>query len=203
VASSFLHLRLRRWLGRVVDLLLWPLALGVVLAEIVVWRNAAWLGRALSHAAGLPRLQARLGRLPPVLALPMFLVPEAASRVGALWAAWLLVQGHYRAAAAVYAGSKIVASLVAAWIYRACEPALLTVPWFAQVRAGVLRVRDWALSRAARWLRRSSRDGSPGRFVVQRRRIAASLGRLARPGSSAAAPVPATASEPTAQPPTA
>jgi len=138
-----------------------------------------------------------------VLALPMFLVPEGASRVGALWAAWLLVQGHYRAAAAVYAGSKIVASLVAVWIYRACEPALLTVPWFAQVRAGVLRVRDWALSRAARWLRCRSHDGSPGRFAVQRRRIAVSLGRLARPGSSAAAPVPATASEPTARPPTA
>jgi len=179
------------------DLLLWPVALVVVLVEIVVGRGGAWLGRGLSYV-GLPRLRARLGRLPPVLALPLFLVPEGASRVGALWAAWLLVQGHYRMAAVTYAASKVFASLVAIWIYSACEPALLTIGWFAQIRAGVLRVRHWALSRAARWLRR---PGNPGRFAIQRRRAAASLGRPAKPDGSTAAPVPATASDPTAQPP--
>lgn len=180
-----------------------PLALGVVLVEMVVWRSAVWLGRALSHVARLSWLRARLGRLPPVLALPLFLVPEGASRLGTLWAAWLLVQGQYHAAALVYAGSKAFASLAAVWIYRACEPALLTIAWFVRWRAWVLQVRDWALSRAARLLRRKSSDGRPSRFAAQRRRVAASLGRLATPGSSAATPAPATASEPAARSPTA
>ncbi len=203
MASPSVQSRSRRRYGRVVDWLLWPVALSVVLVEVVIWRSAVWLGRTLSHGARLPRLRARLGRLPPVLALPLFLVPEAASRAGALWAAWLLMQGHYRAAAVAYAGSKVFASLVAVWIYRACEPALLRIGWFAQTRAGLLQVRDWSLAHAARLLRSKPRDGRPGRFAAQRRRVAASLSRLARPDGSAAAPAPATASEPVDRPPTA
>jgi len=203
VAFSFPQSRSRRWSGRIVDLLLWPVALAVVLVEAVIWRGAIRLGRAVSHGLRLPRLHARLGRLPPILALPLFLVPEGASRAGALWAAWLLVQGHYRAAAVAYAGSKVFASVVAVWIYRACEPALLTIPWFARSRAGVLQVRNWALSRAAELLRPTTRDKRPGRFAIQRRRIGTLLGWLAMPAGSAAAPAPASVPKPIARPPAA
>lgn len=143
----------------------------MALAEILLWRSAKWLGRRVSRRLRLPWLRAWLGRLPPALALPMFLVPELASRAGAIWAAWLLLGGHYRAATILYVGSKVTASLVAVWIYGACEPALLKVGWFAQVRAQVLLARDWALAA----IRRGGRDRGPSRFTVHRRRVAAKL----------------------------
>ena len=64
-------------------------------------------------------------------------MPELCSRGGWAVSAWLLWQGHPGRAMAVYAGTKLLAGGTALWVYFACEPALLRIPWFAALhRAG-------------------------------------------------------------------
>lgn len=133
-----------------------PSAEGLKLAMAVVlllasdgfgwlWRRvAAGLARA-ARLGWLPRLRARIARLPPAVALPLFLVPELCSRSGWIVSVWLLVQGEPGTAILVYAASKLVAGLTALWIYCACEPALMRVRWFAattlRLRAAVAAIR--------------------------------------------------------------
>ncbi len=135
--------------------------------------------RGLRVATGWPplaRLRAAIGRLPPALALPLFLVPELCSRGGWAMSAWLLWQGHAGRAMAVYAATKLLAGGSALWIYAACEPALLRIPWFAATHGAATRWRRAALARFGKW-------------------------RL-RARSAAPAPLPATASTPAGRGPT-
>lgn len=105
----------------------------VVLADSLRW---LWLTGAaavvrLGYWHRLSWLRARVARLPPAVALPLFLVPELCSRCGWLVSAWLLLDGDTRLALLVYAGSKLIAGVAAIWIYQACEPALMQIRWFA------------------------------------------------------------------------
>ena len=96
----------------------------------------------------LVRLHHRIGRLPAGVALPLFLVPEACSRLGWVLSAWILLHGHAWRALAVYAATKLVAGSIALWVCSACLPALLRVRVFAAVHAAVVRsqrdLADWA-----------------------------------------------------------
>jgi hypothetical protein len=89
----------------------------------------------------MQRLHQRLARLPPGVALPLFLVPEAASRAGWVASAWLLMTGAAWEALLVYVLTKILAGITALWVYRACEPALLGVRWFARLHATGQKMR--------------------------------------------------------------
>ncbi len=126
---------------RLVNALLLVPAFTVVMAEDLVVRP---IGNALNriHRVGvLQRLHQRLGRLPPGVALPLFLVPEVASRAGWLASAWLLLNGAAWEALMVYVLTKLLAAVTALWVYRACEPALLRVAWFARVHGMGQRMR--------------------------------------------------------------
>ncbi|MEJ1977590.1 MAG: hypothetical protein WDN49_17260 [Acetobacteraceae bacterium] len=149
-----------------------------------MWRGGRAALRALQRWGPLQRLHARVGLLPPALALPLFLVPEAASRAGWVASVWLLLVGRAWAALALYVVTKLLAGVAALWIYHACEPALLRVRWFArwhgEVRA--LRRSVWAGLRAA----------LPRRVRTRQRWLRARL----KAGNAAAAPVPAIPSPP-------
>lgn len=112
----------------------------------------AWIAKTAEHVAGavlrraervaaLQRLQRRLAGLPPALALPLFLVPEAASRGGWFASAWLLLHGAGWQALLVYGLTKLLAGVTALWIYQACKPALLRVGWFARLHDALRRFR--------------------------------------------------------------
>ena len=112
----------------------------------------AWVAGATEHAVGavlrraeriapLQRLHRRMAGLPPTLALPLFLVPEAASRGGWFASAWLLLHGAGWQALLVYGLTKLLAGLTALWIYKACKPALLRVGWFARLHGALRRLR--------------------------------------------------------------
>jgi hypothetical protein len=120
------------------DLLFLLPALAVVLVQDILWRRGTAVAVALGRFGPLPRLRAWLGRQPPAIALPLFLVPEICSRGGWLVSAWLLLQGEPLEAVMLYGGTKLIAGLSALWIYVACEPALLRVRWFAWCRTIVL-----------------------------------------------------------------
>ena len=145
-------------LHRVAASLMVPVAVMVVLGQDVVWPFILDAGRRIAAWPPLLPLRRRLARLPAVVALPLFLVPELCSRCGWLMSAWLLLQGDWWRAVAVYAGTKLLAGGTALWIYTACEPALLRNRWFAAAHNLVGAMRRAFLD----WLRRSSRpDGFP------------------------------------------
>ena len=68
-----------------------------------------------------------------------------------MWAVALLVQGQVVAAGVVYLLVRLVSTLLAVFVYHACEAALLRYQWFAAVVAWFGRVRDWALGIIAPW----------------------------------------------------
>ncbi|HEY0421383.1 MAG TPA: hypothetical protein VGC80_17845 [Acetobacteraceae bacterium] len=139
-------MRHKHLLGRLLDMLLLPVALLVVLLEDVVWAGLRALLRRVTAWPPLAALQAWLGTLSGYAALPLFLVPEIFGRVGEIWAVALLVGGHVKSAVLVYGLVRLVATLLAVFIYHACEPALLRIHWFAVAVGWVRWVRDWAMA---------------------------------------------------------
>jgi hypothetical protein len=138
-------------------LLLLP-ALIVAAVESCILRPAGALLDWLHRVPVMRRMHQRLAALPPGVALPLFLVPEAASRAGWLASAWLLMTGAAWEALIVYVLTKLLAGITALWVYRACEPALLRVCWFARLHAASQRMRC------------SIRVSSP-RFAAARHRV--------------------------------
>lgn len=164
------NIRRRRW-GRVVrDIVLLPPALLYVFIEHVFWAGAKRLLRQAAKLPAITVLQARLATLPAAAVLPLFLVPEAFSHIGGFWATDLLVHQAWMAALLVGIFVKGSATLMTVWIYQSCEPALLSVRWFAQVHLLALRGRDWVADRTrpARRLILGSRSGLARRFSAIR-----------------------------------
>jgi hypothetical protein len=131
---------------RPINLLLVPLALLLLVAEDVVWAGIAALLRLLRRAPPVAALAGALGRLPGAVALPLFLIPEAVGKLGELWSLALLAQGRPVAAVEAYIGVRLVSLVVAVFIYRSCEPALMRIAWFARAVAWVHAARDWAVA---------------------------------------------------------
>ena len=109
------------------------------------------LAQAIGRWPPLARLHAAIGRLPPGMALPLFLAPELCSRGGWAASAWLLLSGHPWRAAAVYGATRLLARGAALWIYAACEPALLRVAWFAALHRAAGRMRRAVLAPLRAW----------------------------------------------------
>jgi hypothetical protein len=150
---------LPRWRRRLLDVLLLPLALLVIVAEDVLWRGAKLLLRRIAALAAVGWLRGWLGRLTGWAALPLFLVPELAARLGELWVAVLLIERRVAGAVLVYCLVRLVATLIAVFIWQACAPALLRLRWFARMVAWITFARDWALCRIAPWRARAKRLG--------------------------------------------
>jgi hypothetical protein len=131
---------------RLANLLLVPLALLLLVLEDVVWAGIAALLAQLHQAPPVAALARALARLPGPIALPLFLIPEAVGKLGELWSLALLAQGRPLAAAEAYVGVRLVSLVIAVFIYRACEPALLRIAWFARAVAWVHAARDWAVA---------------------------------------------------------
>ena len=108
--------------------------------------------QAIGRFPPLARLRAAIGRLPPGLALPLFLAPELCSRGGWAGSAWLLLSGYPWRAAALYGATKILAGGTALWIYAACEPALLRVAWFAALHSSLGRMRRSVVAPVRAWI---------------------------------------------------
>lgn len=131
------------------DVLLLPVALGVVLLEDVLWDVAQRLLRGLSRLQLLRAAQAGLGRWPAVAVLPLFLVPEVVSHLAGFLGAYLLARGQIWVAVLLLVVIKGIVTLVVVWIYRAASATLLGVGWFARLHGATLFVRSWSLAQVA------------------------------------------------------
>jgi hypothetical protein len=127
------------------NLVLLPVAVLVLLLEDVVWAGAMAVLRAAIAWAPVRRTRAWLATLSGYAALPLFMVPEILGRVGEIWAVALLVEGHLASGVMVYALVRLVATLVAVFIYQACEAALLRIGWFARAVGWLHVARAWAV----------------------------------------------------------
>jgi hypothetical protein len=135
------------WRRHLFDALLLPAALVVVLVEDVIWAGAKAVLRRVALLRVVQRLQTEMGRLPGWAALPLFAIPEGIAKVGEVWAVTLLVRGFAASFIVVYALLRLLSTLVAVFVYVACEVALLRIAWFAALVRWVLAVRSWALAR--------------------------------------------------------
>ena len=135
------------WGRHLLNALLLPAALVVVVIEDVIWAGAKAVLRRVALLRVVQRLQTEMGRLPGWAALPLFAIPEGIAKVGEVWAVTLLVRGFAASFIVVYALLRLLSTLVAVFVYVACEVALLRIAWFAALVRWVLAVRSWALAR--------------------------------------------------------
>ena len=140
-----------------------------MLVEDVVWRGANEALRALRQLSTVRWVGAQLGRLPGWAALPMFLVPEAIGRLGELAAVVRMADGHVRQAAGIYVVVRLLATLLAVFVFQSCEVALNQIGWFAAVLRQVRTVRGWALALIAPFRERLSILGRRGPRIIGRR----------------------------------
>jgi hypothetical protein len=112
------------------------LAALIVLFEEWGWkplsRALAWLARFAPIAA----LERWIAGLPPYGALMVFALPTAFLLPLKFIAMWLLANGKWWTATALFAGAKVASTAIIARIFILTKPALMRIGWFA-------RAYDW------------------------------------------------------------
>ncbi len=98
----------------------------------------AWMGR---HRA-IRWTEARLARVPPVVALVILCIPMALLFPFKIVGLWMIATGHFFSGCLVMLAAKVVGTAIIARIFMACRPQLLTMPWFARLHAWTLLLRD-------------------------------------------------------------
>lgn len=110
----------------------------VVLAIIILFEEWGWepLQRAMGAIGRLPvlrQLEAVVRRLPPYVALVVFLLPGLLLLPIKLLALWLIGIGRPGLGLAVIVLAKVVGTAVVARIFALTQPALMSLPWFARL----------------------------------------------------------------------
>ncbi|PKU23341.1 hypothetical protein CWS72_17060 [Telmatospirillum siberiense] len=129
-------------------------AVVVFLVEEIAW---AWLARAtaaLGRWAPIARVETAIRRLPPYLAILLFVIPWAVILPVKLIALWLLATGHALAGIALFAAGELFGVGFLARIYVLCRPSLSKLIWFVRLEGWVRAVSTWAhaqLDRVAVW----------------------------------------------------
>ena len=123
--------RQRSWVWRA---LAWPLRL--LAALVILFEEWGWepLQRAMAWLGRLPllrQLEAGIARLPPVLALVVFLVPGLLLLPVKLGALWLVAHGQRLLGLALIVAAKLVGTALAARMFTLTRPALMRMAWFA------------------------------------------------------------------------
>jgi hypothetical protein len=88
----------------------------------------AWLARFKLFA----RLEAWIASLPPYGALLVFALPTTILLPLKLFSVWLLTNGYFLSAGALFIGAKIASTALVARIFMLTRPALMKLGWFAR-----------------------------------------------------------------------
>lgn len=156
----------------------WFLALiGMVLVlfEELLWALAGGIMRFFSRFAPVAAIEDRIRRLPPILALPLFILPWLIMLPVKLGAVWLIAMGKVINGTLLFIGGEAFGVAFLARLYELCRPALHRWPWFVIVERILLRWTQWAhdilfrlpFARAARnwserqWQKVKRRAGQP------------------------------------------
>jgi hypothetical protein len=125
----------------------WFLALiGMVLVlfEELLWALTGGMMRFFSRFAPIAALEDRVRRLPPILALPLFILPWLIMLPVKLGAVWLIAMGKVIKGTVLFIGGEAFGAAFLARLYELCRPALHRWPWFVIVERILLRWTQWA-----------------------------------------------------------
>ena len=128
-------------------LIRWFLALvGMVLIlfQEMLWALTGEAMRFFGRFGPIARVEDRVRRLPPILALPLFVLPWLIMlpvKVGALW---LIAMGKVIHGGLLFIGGEAFGIAFLARLYDLCRPALHRWPWFVVVERIFLRWTQWA-----------------------------------------------------------
>jgi hypothetical protein len=144
------------------------------LFEEVLWvgclRVFKWLGR-----FGLLRwVDARLARLPSMLALTVLLIPVVLLFPVKIAGLWMIGSGRFMMGCCTMLLAKILSTAIVARIFLATRPQLLRMPWFARLYNVACALRD----RVHDWLARQPAWRDAKRFMKR-------LRTMIRPASAA------------------
>ena len=141
---------------------------GLVLAAIVIfveewgWRPLTAFAATIARRLHLQRLEARIARVRPVVALLLFLTPAVLLFPLKLAALWLIGNGQAGLGVFIIVAAKVLGTAFLGRLFVLVEPQLMTFPrfaralgWWHETKARIgARVRRSAPWRAARALRR-------------------------------------------------
>jgi hypothetical protein len=139
------------------------LAALVLLVEEWGWRPLTALAARAARWSAIARLEARIARASPRVALLLFAVPAVLLFPVKLLALWLLQGPQAWLGVALIVGAKVLGTALVGRLFVVCEPQLMTFPWFARAlgwwRVTKLRLRA-SVERWTSW---------PGVRVLRRR----------------------------------
>ena len=120
------------------------LGMVLVLFEEVLWGMAGGFMRFFSRFAPIASLEARIRRLPPVLALPLFVLPWLIMLPVKLGALWWIAKGRVLSGTLMFIFGEAFGVAFLARLYELCRPALHRWPWFVAIERLLLRWTQWA-----------------------------------------------------------
>lgn len=123
-----------------------------LLALLLLFEEWGWepLARLLERLARLPLvgwIERRIAALPPYPALLLLAVPALLLLPVKLLAVWLIGQGRVLTGLVVILAAKVLGTALVARLFMLTRPALLTLPWFAQLHDRWLTWKDALLAR--------------------------------------------------------
>jgi hypothetical protein len=116
----------------------------LVLFEEVLWALTGGLMRFFGRLAPVALIEDRIRRLPPILALPLFVLPWLIMLPVKLGALWLIAMGKVIHGALLFLGGEAFGVAFLARLYELCRPALHRWPWFVAAERVLLRWTQWA-----------------------------------------------------------
>jgi len=135
------------FLGAIRLIIRWFLALlGMVLVlfEEVLWALTGGMMRFFARFGPIAWLEDHVRRLPPILALPLFVLPWMIMLPVKLGALWLIAMGNVIKGTLLFIGGEAFGVAFLARLYELCRPALHRWRWFVIVERILLRWTQWA-----------------------------------------------------------
>jgi hypothetical protein len=137
-----------------------------VLFEELLWALTGGMMRFFSRFAPIAAIEDRVRRLPPLLALPLFILPWLIMLPVKIGAVWLIAMGKVIKGTVLFIGGEAFGAAFLARLYELCRPALHRWRWFVMVEGILLRWTQWAhdiffslpLTRSVRRWMTESRD---------------------------------------------
>lgn len=125
---------------RLLQVLLLPIAAGIVFFEQTLIRYLNVMMAAFARWPPVARFEAWLVTLPPWAALGAFVGPSALILPVKLSAVWFVIHGHYSLAVGIVVAAKLAATALLARLYRLLRPSLMKIGWYARLDT---RFFDW------------------------------------------------------------
>ena len=120
----------------------------VFLVEAWIWDKFSAAAHALADIIPFQDIKTAVARfvsrLPPYVALALFVIPALVVLPFKIAGLWLIAHGHFITGGAVFLAAKVAGVGVAAFLFELTRDKLMTLAWFARFYAIVMGWRDWA-----------------------------------------------------------